>query len=241
MFDSRLKERVMRLECDAEQQAKKIIDLESKLDQYQKIFGEAILQMAQRFGIETPEIEDIKKQRLAEKAIDNFLAKYDEEKESEKVSYILLSDLSDTPCEKSEARPQTFAKRLRYALGIRGMSQAELCEKADVLKSAMSQYVNGSFEPRRKQLKRIAAALDVNEPWLMGWDVPLTKYDGTPEAFDTAKLSDDKNRRSKVVDILYNRMESLSDAEDAAEDFIDMCNLSWAMAQVAKAIACLEK
>ena len=67
MFDSRLKERVMRLEYDAEQQAKKITDLESKLDQYQKIFGEAILQMAQRFGIETPEIADIKKQNLAKK------------------------------------------------------------------------------------------------------------------------------------------------------------------------------
>ena len=65
---------------DAEQQAKKITDLQNEIDQYQKIFGDAILQMAQRFGIETPEIADIKKQRLAEKAIDNFLAQYDEEK-----------------------------------------------------------------------------------------------------------------------------------------------------------------
>lgn len=242
MFDSRLKERVMRLEYDAEQQAKKITDLESKLDQYQKIFGDTILQIAQRFGIETPEIADIKKQRLAEKAIDNFLAKYDEEKESEKVSYISPSDLSDTPCEKSEARPQTFAKRLRYALGIRGMSQAELCEKADVLKSAMSQYVNGSFEPRRKQLKRIAAALDVNESWLTGQDVPMTKYDGTPEAFDMANLSDDKSRRSKIVDILYKQMESLSKADKYTSDvLIDLINLSVAMAEIAKAIFFLEQ
>lgn len=74
MFDSRLKERVMRLEYDAEQQAKKITDLQNEIDQYQKIFGDAILQMAQRFGIETPEIADIKKQSLAEKAIDNFFS-----------------------------------------------------------------------------------------------------------------------------------------------------------------------
>ncbi len=60
MFDSRLKERVMRLEYDSEQQAKKITDLENKLDQYQKIFGDAILQIAQSFGIETPEIADIR-------------------------------------------------------------------------------------------------------------------------------------------------------------------------------------
>lgn len=238
MFDSKLKERVIRLEYDAEQQAKKITDLQNEIDQYQKIFGNAILQMAQRFGIETPEIADIKKQRLAEKAIDNFLAQYDEEKENKKMAYIPPSDLSDTPCKKSEAPPQSFSERLRFALCIRGMSQAELCKKAGVDKSAMSQYVNGSFAPRRERLERIAAALDVNEPWLMGWDVPLTEYDGT---FDATKLSDDKNRRSKVVDILYNRMESLSEAENAAEDFIDVCNLSWAMAQTAKAISYLEK
>ena len=108
-------------------------------------------------------------------------------------------------------------------------------------KSAVSQYVNGAFEPRKKPLKQIAKALDVNEPWLMGWAVPLTKYDGTPEAFNTAKLSDDKNRRSKVVDILYNRMESLSEAENAAEDFTDLCNSSLAMGAVAKAIFFLEQ
>lgn len=157
------------------------------------------------------------------------------------MAYIPPLDLSDDSCEKSEARPENFAKRLRCALKIRNISQSELCKMTGIPKSAVSQYVNGAFEPRKKPLKQIAKALNVNEPWLMGWDIPMTRYDGTPEAFDTAKLSDNKSRRSKVVDILYNRMESLSDAEDAAEDFIDMCNLSWAMAQVAKAIACLEK
>ena len=69
----------------------------------------------------------------------------------------------------------------------------------------------------------------------------MTKYDGTPEAFDTAKLSDDKNRRSKVVDILYNQMESLSKAGDAVGDFTNLCNSSLAMGAVAKAIFFLEQ
>lgn len=241
MFDSRLKERVMRLEYDAEQQAKKITDLESKLDQYQKIFGDAILQIAQRFGIETPEIADIKKQSLAEKAIDNFLARYDEEKENKKMAYIPPLDLSNDSCKQENKTLTTFSERVKYALNLRHLSVSFVRRMLGVSETKMLKYLNGDFKPGKKELEQIARVLDVNESWLTGQDVPMTKYDGTPEAFDTAKLSDDKNRRSKVVDILYNRMESLSDAEDAAEDFIDMCNLSWAMDQVAKAIACLEK
>lgn len=231
----------MRLEYDAEQQAKKITDLESKLDQYQKIFGDAILQIAQRFGIETPEIADIKKQSLAEKAIDNFLARYDEEKENKKMAYIPPLDLSNDSCKQENKTLTTFSERVKYALNLRHLSVSFVRRMLGVSETKMLKYLNGDFKPGKKELEQIARVLDVNESWLTGQDVPMTKYDGTPEAFDTAKLSDDKNRRSKVVDILYNRMESLSDAEDAAEDFIDMCNLSWAMDQVAKAIACLEK
>lgn len=69
----------------------------------------------------------------------------------------------------------------------------------------------------------------------------MTKYDGTPEGFDTAKLSDDKNQRSKVVDILYNQMEILSKAyKDTPDDLIDLINLSVAMAEIAKAISYLQ-
>ncbi len=69
----------------------------------------------------------------------------------------------------------------------------------------------------------------------------MTKYDGTPEGFDTAKLSDDKNQRSKVVDILYNQMEILSKAyKDTPDDLIDLINLSAAMAEIAKAISYLQ-
>ena len=99
----------MRLEYDAEQQAKNITDLQNEIDQYQKIFGDAILQIAQRFGIETPEIADRKIQSLAEKVIDNFLAQYGEEKEREKVAYIPSLDLSDDSCKQENKTLTTFS------------------------------------------------------------------------------------------------------------------------------------
>lgn len=241
MFDSRLKERVMRLEYDAEQQAKKITDLQNEIDQYQKIFGDAILQMAQRFGIETPEIADIKKQRLAEKVIDNFLAQYGEEKEREKVAYIPSLDLSDDSCKQENKTLTTFSERFKYALNLRHLSVSFVRRMLGVSETKMLKYLNGDFKPGKKELEQIARVLDVNESWLMGQDVPMTKYDGTPEGFDTAKLSDDKNRRSKVVDILYNQMEILSKAyKDTPDDLIDLINLSVAMAEIAKAISYLQ-
>lgn len=67
----------------------------------------------------------------------------------------------------------TYAERLRQALNIRNMKQIELSQKTGIGKSAISQYLKGSIEPRRKRAKIIAKALDVSEAWLMGYDVPI--------------------------------------------------------------------
>ena len=65
--------------------------------------------------------------------------------------------------------------RLAKALAIRGMKQYELCEKTKIPKSAISQYLRGSFEPKQDRLHIIAQALDVDPVWLMGFDVPMEK------------------------------------------------------------------
>lgn len=65
--------------------------------------------------------------------------------------------------------------RISKALSIRGMKQSELCEKTKIPKSAISQYVSGSFEPKQDRLFLIAQVLDVDPVWLMGFDVPMEK------------------------------------------------------------------
>ena len=65
--------------------------------------------------------------------------------------------------------------RLAKALAIRGMKQSELCEKTNIPKSAISQYLSGLFEPKQDRLHIIAQALDVDPVWLMGFDVPMEK------------------------------------------------------------------
>lgn len=63
-----------------------------------------------------------------------------------------------------------FHQQLKKAMSIRNISQAELCEKTKIPKSAMSQYVSGSFKPKQERTYLIAKALNVNEAWLMGYE-----------------------------------------------------------------------
>lgn len=67
------------------------------------------------------------------------------------------------------SKEATFHERLIEAMQIRNLRQSDLCEITGIPKSAMSQYVKGSFEPKQDRLWAIAKALNVNEAWLMGY------------------------------------------------------------------------
>lgn len=70
---------------------------------------------------------------------------------------------------------ETFATRLDKILKIRDIKPAELAEKSGVQKSAISQYLSGLYEAKQKNIDKLARALDVNEAWLMGHDVPMER------------------------------------------------------------------
>ncbi len=88
-----------------------------------------------------------------------------------------------------------FYQQLKKAMNIRNISQTELCEKTGIPKSAMSQYISGSFKPKQKRTFLIANALNVNEAWLMGYDdIPMEKKQTddaenlTPEDLEAIEL-----------------------------------------------------
>lgn len=70
---------------------------------------------------------------------------------------------------------ESFATRLSKALDIRDIKQVELSRKTGIPKSAISQYCAGSFKPKQQKLFIIAKALNVDEAWLMGLDVPMER------------------------------------------------------------------
>lgn len=66
----------------------------------------------------------------------------------------------------------TIAHRLQIALDLRGMKQSELVEITGIGKSSISTYLSGRYEPKQRNIYKMAKALNVNEAWLMGEDVP---------------------------------------------------------------------
>lgn len=74
-----------------------------------------------------------------------------------------------------EERKSNCSARIAIALSMRNMKQSELCEKTNIPKSAMSQYISGAYEPKQDRIYTIAKALNVSEVWLMGYDVPMER------------------------------------------------------------------
>ena len=69
----------------------------------------------------------------------------------------------------------TYQKRLEKALTIRNMKPVELHEKTGISESLLSKYLSNNAVARQKKLTLLADALDVNEVWLLGYDVPMEK------------------------------------------------------------------
>lgn len=67
--------------------------------------------------------------------------------------------------------------RIKEALELREMKQADLVEKTGIDKGQMSSYLSGRYKPKQVNLHLIAEALSVDEAWLMGFDVPMEKKD----------------------------------------------------------------
>lgn len=71
----------------------------------------------------------------------------------------------------------TFRERLLEAKEMRGTKAADLARMSGLSKAQISQYMNGHHEARQKPLHQLAAALRVDESWLMGCDVPAERND----------------------------------------------------------------
>lgn len=73
-------------------------------------------------------------------------------------------------------KPQfTVAERMKEALRIRGMKQVDLMRMTGIDRGSLSSYVSGRYEPKQKAIYKMAQALNVNEAWLLGYDVPMDR------------------------------------------------------------------
>ena len=95
--------------------------------------------------------------------------------------------------------------RLQYLMNVRNLKQIDIlnkclpiCEKYNVKmgRNHISQYVSGKVKPNQEKLSILAIALDVNEAWLMGYDVPMNN--------ETSSISVTKN--TPFVEVIGSRI-----------------------------------
>lgn len=118
---------------------------------------------------------------------------------------------------KIEGLVDTFANRLNLAMKLRNIKATELHEKTGISKSSLSEYINGKYEAKQDGVYLLAKALNVNEAWLMGGDVPMEKE---PKIKTTSSTS--------AVVLIYGTipagipLECVEDIIDTEEIPIDM-------------------
>lgn len=69
----------------------------------------------------------------------------------------------------------TISERIVEGLRIRKLKQTDLVKLTGIGKSSISTYIAGNYEPKQKNIYKIAKALNVSESWLMGYDVPMQR------------------------------------------------------------------
>lgn len=96
----------------------------------------------------------------------------------------------------------SIANRMKIAMSNLKISQAELVKRTGIGKSSISTYLTGEYEPKQKNLYKIALALNVNEAWLMGLDVPMERKSATTDELVTLINSLDDNQQKNVIDYI---------------------------------------
>lgn len=69
----------------------------------------------------------------------------------------------------------TFQNRLKKAMDYRNIKQVDLVEKTKLDKTLINKYLSGVSNAKQRKLTALAEALDVNEVWLMGYNVSMER------------------------------------------------------------------
>ena len=116
----------------------------------------------------------------------------------------------------------TTSQRLNQIISVRHIRQIDIIESAKPFsekygvklnKNDLSQYVNGKTEPGQEKLTILGLALNVNEAWLMGYDVPMERdSQQTEQKTGSAPESSETDPVEEAVKQLTNKLMQLDDA-----------------------------
>lgn len=79
----------------------------------------------------------------------------------------------------------SFKDRLKFAMQNKNLNQSELSKLTGIGKNSISDYLKGKYEAKQDKIYILAKYLNVNEAWLMGYDVSKERV--TDEQRDVTK------------------------------------------------------
>jgi transcriptional regulator with XRE-family HTH domain len=117
-------------------------------------------------------------------------------------------------------RIASLKDRLQYAMDIREKKAVDLVKDLKIPKSAVSQYLSGKSQKMdSERLNDICIYLNVSEPWLLGYDVPMERMR--------------KEIEEKPVEMAERHFEIMMD-EDIAEIFDEFKSLDSSKKKIVK-------
>lgn len=126
---------------------------------------------------------------------------------------------------------ENTAERLNQIMAEQNLRQTDIIERAKPIcakfggkltRQDISQYVNGKVVPKQDKLFILAAALNVSEPWLMGYDVPRDRT----LSVDVSEINNESRKKrlaaylEKLTDGELEVIQSIADLSEDVRDSI---------------------
>lgn len=105
--------------------------------------------------------------------------------------------------------------RLREAMQAAGKKQADLVRETGLNRGTISRYLSGEVEPRMDAAHKLAAALNVSEMWLGGYDVPRERTQSAIKNDQLAELVVRMRRDPEFFEAV-SKLASLAPADYAS-------------------------
>jgi len=103
--------------------------------------------------------------------------------------------------------------RLKELLNETGDTQNEMARKSGLTKSAISNYLNGTREPRQDAVYKLSVAYNVSPTWLMGLDV--NKEIVTEKKFDYDNIEVTSEHDKKALEMYEKFLQADESVKDA--------------------------
>ena len=104
---------------------------------------------------------------------------------------------------------EEFSRRLEIAMENANISPAELSRRTGIGEGAISCYRSGAYKAGQKNTHKLALALGVSIPWLMGLDVDMlpTPSEKRQVLIDRVQTMDpdELDRLSRILDELEGK------------------------------------